>query len=814
MFKKSVLFLGSLMLLLTLSCSSKTRLINFENMDWQLEKGQKPCQAKIENGRLKIKSEMISGMIYYLWSGKTGSWGAKEKENHLNIEKGGFYEISFQGSKNEDLILFFSLRTTPLEDFKDIFRIRTIKMNQKYYFQALEKDILYKIVFRISGQGQAEIKNIRLTKLTEKEYLAQKSAESPFYTPFYHLSRHFNEDSVFLNKLIEKYKSFSDVLFFVFPDLKDNKLRKREFHYQDEYNQQAQNTPVEFIYASCKLQIKALPFNWNQYKSSFGIDRHLNSLRWLPAYLEKNPADWQKAACLIMDWADFSFANSDNLRRTFFNMDILEERTKLLDWFISSYAEKAENLELEICNQLIKLIMVHLYALASLEFHPVEDPGGLSVSLSFEQLKLTDKYAVLKESEKLRDWGMDKIDGFLAEIFTSEGLYIERGTQSQFDQLNLLLDIMLYYQQKKYSIPDAFYPLALKAYLAGAYLLDNQGKMVPLGNTEHKPPGIKELQKKMNAFPKLAELGQSPSYQSALEEAQFLYTGGEQGQKPQTINRVFDKSGLAVFRAEQSGASSWEEAAVLHFSCLDKSVYQEQNDDFSFTLSSWGRALIIDPGLITRDKYNSATANLGQMQKSARAHNVFLFNMADYPLKLGSNNESKIIESGFSENISWLRAGHQHFKGIGISGLERKLVFYKGNELLIVDKAESRWKLRPVQLFHIHPDFKDYQLIDGKGIIFRTEHKNDPKLLFVFGQAVLKPEIMRGSLEDLKNNVIGIASSEWGKVEDYFVLNVELGPTQGKVIMKTLIKVIAPGEDFQLPDTDYLSALEAKINQK
>lgn len=254
---------------------------------------------------------------------------------------------------------------------------------------------------------------------------------------------------------------------------------------------------------------------------------------------------------------------------------------------------------------------IHAAWLAKNSFYSAHTNHGLEQTRVLLLLSL--EFCEDPSAASWRRIALDRLDSELDYAFTEEGVHVENSPAYHIFVFKVFMGIFADYSPEVLgNLAQKFELFATKAIEFTAWILRPDGLLPVIGDTEQLPT--------------------SDSYQSKFgnsrEYANFCFanTQGKRGEKPAKLNKVYQKSGYAVFRDAWPDASKYRQALhlVVKAGCL--SSYHHQQDEGHLSLYALGEDWLIDSGLYN---YNQ-TDVVRKYMRSRQAHNVALISNASY----------------------------------------------------------------------------------------------------------------------------------------------------------------------------------------
>ncbi|WP_133256736.1 heparinase II/III family protein [Nitrincola tibetensis] len=255
-------------------------------------------------------------------------------------------------------------------------------------------------------------------------------------------------------------------------------------------------------------------------------------------------------------------------------------------------------------------LMVHGQWLAEDSFYSHHTNHGL------EQARVLLLLGTVFEGEQSQKWlqiAIKRISSELEFAFTEEGVHVENSPAYHIFVFKVFLGIIKDYPEEVLGdLAQQFNQFSAKALSFVTNILRPDGRLPPIGDTEQLPTsdGYKEM------------------FGHRLEYQYFLYshTQGKQGVKPPILNKVYPKSGYAIFRNEWPAKEHYQKAFHLIVKVGCSSRYHHQQDEGHISLYAGGEDWLIDSGL-----YNYINNDpVRKYMRGRPGHNVPIISHASY----------------------------------------------------------------------------------------------------------------------------------------------------------------------------------------
>lgn len=257
-----------------------------------------------------------------------------------------------------------------------------------------------------------------------------------------------------------------------------------------------------------------------------------------------------------------------------------------------------------------RALQVHGEWLAKDSFYSEHTNHGL------EQARVLLLLGTVFEDEVAQDWqavALRRISSELNFSFTSEGVHVENSPAYHIFVFKVFMGIIKDYPAELLGdLDEQFSKLSARALEFVTHILRPDGLLPPIGDTEQLPTGDGYLE----------TFGHTLEYQHLL----YALTRGQKGVRPTVVNRVYPKSGYAVFRDQWPAKLHYERAFHLIVKVGCSSNYHHQQDEGHLSLYAGGEDWLIDSGL-----YNYINADpVRKYMRGRIAHNVPLISHASY----------------------------------------------------------------------------------------------------------------------------------------------------------------------------------------
>lgn len=286
------------------------------------------------------------------------------------------------------------------------------------------------------------------------------------------------------------------------------------------------------------------------------------------------------------------------------------EQLVLFTYYCQEYAPSWSHEHAEFLRCVERALVVHGEVLAKESFYSEHTNHGL------EQSRVLLLLSTVFDGEKATEWqqlALHRIRSELEFSFTSEGVHVENSPAYHIFVFKVFLGIIKDYPASVLgNLAEQFDQFSAKALSFITYILRPDGTLPPIGDTEQLPTS--------NPY------AESFSDKEVYPSLQYALTSGKKGHTPALLNKIYPKSGYAVFRDSWPMANSYQQAfhIVMKLGCLSR--YHHQQDEGHISVYGLGEDWLIDSGL-----YNYVNADPVRKYMRGRAgHNVPLISGASY----------------------------------------------------------------------------------------------------------------------------------------------------------------------------------------
>lgn len=260
---------------------------------------------------------------------------------------------------------------------------------------------------------------------------------------------------------------------------------------------------------------------------------------------------------------------------------------------------------------LTKSFYIHGQCLEEENFYSKHTNHGLEQSRVLLLLSQTIKDQPL--SNRWRDISIKRISSELEYCFTAEGVHVENSPGYHIFVFKVFINMLSEYSPSVLGdLCDKFFLYSEKSLEFIARVLRPDAQLPILGDTEQ----ISTTDGYSNMFGKTL----------AYSYFKYATSKGRNGLKPNKINKVYPKSGYAIFRDRWHCADDYKNTIhiLVKAGCL--SQYHHQQDEGNILLHAYGVDWLIDSGLYN---YNQKDP-IRRYMRSRYAHNVPVISMSKY----------------------------------------------------------------------------------------------------------------------------------------------------------------------------------------
>ncbi|AQS50880.1 hypothetical protein PAEH1_03600 [Paenalcaligenes hominis] len=369
---------------------------------------------------------------------------------------------------------------------------------------------------------------------------------------------------------------------------------------------------------------KAVPFSgWGDWEQDPFNNRswqwRLNWLSFLSYLMAYHRASGDEAVLdfsrgAIQSWLDAYLETDTSYPFEFIWHDhataLRAEQLVLFVYYCREHAPEWASKHAEFLTYVEQALMVHGQWLAKDSFYSEHTNHGL------EQARVLLLLGTVFEGDQAQEWqqiAIQRISSELTFSFTDEGVHVENSPAYHIFVFKVFLGIIKDYPEEVLGdMAEQFSQFSAKALSFITHILRPDGKLPPIGDTEQLPTS--------DAYRDM--------FNHRLEYQYFLYalTQGKQGVRPSALNRVYPKSGYAIFRDEWPAKEHYQKAFHLIAKVGCSSRYHHQQDEGHISLYAGGEDWLIDSGLynyINRDPVR-------KYMRTRPGHNVPIISHASY----------------------------------------------------------------------------------------------------------------------------------------------------------------------------------------
>jgi hypothetical protein len=343
----------------------------------------------------------------------------------------------------------------------------------------------------------------------------------------------------------------------------------------------------------------------------------LSFLSYLIAYHASSKIDaaLDKGRDAIQSWLDKYLFTDENFGFEFVWHDhgtaLRSEQIQIFLSYVSQYAPNWKNKNQDFFEYAQMACRIHAVWLSKESFYSIHTNHGLEQT----RVLLLLSFA-FSEDPRAANWRRLAIGRLASELdyaFTEEGVHVENSPAYHVFVFKLFMGILEEYSSDALGdLSRKFEVFASKALEFIARILRPDGLLPIIGDTEQLPTS--------DSYKKY--------FGNSLEYAGFCFASskGKRGNKFEKLNKVYKKSGYAVFRNNWPGASKYGDAVhlIVKAGCL--SQYHYQQDEGHVSLYALGEDWLIDSGLYN---YNQ-TDLIRKYMRSRQAHNVAVISNSNY----------------------------------------------------------------------------------------------------------------------------------------------------------------------------------------
>jgi Heparinase II/III N-terminus/Heparinase II/III-like protein len=348
---------------------------------------------------------------------------------------------------------------------------------------------------------------------------------------------------------------------------------------------------------------------------------------------------------------------------------------------------------------------IHAAWLAKDSFYSAHTNHGLEQTRILLLLSLA-----FPEEPSALNWrilALERLNSELDYAFTEEGVHVENSPSYHIFVFKVFIGIFADYSSDVLGgLAEKFEVFATRALEFTTRILRPDGLLPIIGDTE--------------------QLSTSDSYQELFGNSQeyahfyFANTQGKRGEKPTKLNRVYQKSGYAIFRDAWLDASAYRQTfhLVVKAGCLSR--YHHQQDEGHLLLYALGEDWLIDSGLYN---YNQ-TDPIRKYMRSRQAHNVASISNTRYATDFEHRMANwSINDFDDSDDFPFVEMDLQVLESVRqlrrVSFDNKQAVVTVGDDFFMLDGLERDVTL----LWHVPQDKKINILNDGSlQILSKTGH--------------------------------------------------------------------------------------------
>lgn len=390
---------------------------------------------------------------------------------------------------------------------------------------------------------------------------------------------------------------------------------------------------------------------------------------------------------------------------------------------------------------------VHGQWLAKDSFYSEHTNHGL------EQARVLLLLGTVFDGEQAKEWqqlAISRISSELAFSFTDEGVHKENSPAYHIFVFKVFIGIIKDYPASVLGdLAEQFSQFSAKALSFITHILRPDGKLPPIGDTEQLPTS--------DAYRDM--FGHRPEYQYFL----YALTQGKQGVPSPYLNRVYAKSGYAVFRDHWPAREHFHKAFHIIAKVGCSSRYHHQQDEGHISLYAGGEDWLIDSGL-----YNYINKDpVRRYMRGRPGHNVPVITHASYNQEFEHRLEAWKVTKHSEDEV------HPHLNML-INVLQpvehARCVDFDAQKkvVTVTDKVSaSDQQLRNVTLQWHFPKDKEIK-VDGRKVLVSSPKGNQLSITFE-GVSPDNLSLIKGRKED---RVFSCISYKANQLEDSQLLRV------------------------------------------
>lgn len=260
--------------------------------------------------------------------------------------------------------------------------------------------------------------------------------------------------------------------------------------------------------------------------------------------------------------------------------------------------------------------------------------------------------------EKYKQLSISRLRDYFSFVFTEEGVHKEHSPSYHLLVTNYVKRLAKWLSVIDLNTSKEFNEICRRAEEFVNYIVRPDGKLPPIGDTEPKP--VNSTSRKL--------------FNS--QEFKYAISAGREGKPPKDVDKVFMKSGYAIFRDDWNLK---EKGTYILFSASYHGNYHKHSDDLSVYIYSGGE-IITEAGPNGYNYQDSFT----KYAYSSFAHNTLIVNGNGLPRTDNKIDKVKIvdhkIENGFSEAIGI----NNRYEGVSHT---RKVNYNKNEQKITVDDS-------------------------------------------------------------------------------------------------------------------------------
>lgn len=320
-------------------------------------------------------------------------------------------------------------------------------------------------------------------------------------------------------------------------------------------------------------------------------------------------------------------------------------------------------LDSDFCRLLLGMIDSHCRILADAAFFQRHTNHG------FDQATIlywaADAFPEFVDSSHWLESSQQRVQEEIAFMFTPEGIHVENSPSYHIWLLAAVEDYLVLSGQNGRSDLAS---LISRGWEYAAYALLPNGKLPLVGDTE-----LRDFSNARSEVP-------TSGFQSYMYSA----SRGMAGLKPAVADRVFPRSGYAVFRDKWHDPTHFDQTFYLYFKCSFLANYHRHDDDLSLVLYALGEEWVIDSGLYGYEEDQP----IRRFVRSPEAHNTVIVNGAIAIRDVGKIPPpgSRITDYGIEPYTVFVTGESLMYKDYVV---KRRLEYRKQSQIIVSDSVSG-----------------------------------------------------------------------------------------------------------------------------